>query len=56
LKKLHKISFSIFIPCNNIHFAGKIKYGAVRPAISQSGLDLWLEQASDFFAGRQRCV
>jgi hypothetical protein len=27
-----------------------------RPAISQGGLDLWLEQASDFFAGRQRCI
>jgi hypothetical protein len=26
------------------------------PAISQGGLDLWLEQASDFFAGRQRCI
>jgi hypothetical protein len=25
-------------------------------AISQGGLDLWLEQASDFFAGRQRCI
>jgi PAS domain-containing protein len=27
-----------------------------RAAISQGGLDLWLEQASDFFAGRQRCI
>jgi hypothetical protein len=28
----------------------------IHSAISQGGLDLWLEQASDFFAGRQRCI
>jgi hypothetical protein len=26
------------------------------PAISQGGRDFWLEQTSDFLAGRQRCV
>jgi hypothetical protein len=30
--------------------------GGRMAAISQGGLDLWLEQASDFFAGRQRCI
>jgi len=26
------------------------------PSISQGGRDFWLEQTSDFLAGRQRCV
>jgi hypothetical protein len=36
--------------------AGRVNIKLSMAAISQSGLDLWLEQASDFFAGRQRCV